>query len=72
MCTNSRIWLYRDLTDDPYTQFFAWIALPVCLILFSAGFVHLVAPQSIGELIIEFIFAVEIKTYKSQALASPR
>lgn len=49
MCTNSRVWLYRDLTADPTMQFFAWIALPVCLILFSAGFVHLVAPQSIGE-----------------------
>lgn len=49
MCTNARVWLYRDLTDDRYTQFFAWITLPICLILFSAGFVHLVAPQSIGS-----------------------
>lgn len=30
-------------------QFIAWVSLPVCLILFSAGFVHLVAPQSIGS-----------------------
>jgi chloride channel 2 len=49
MCTNARVWLYRDLTSDPVMQFIAWIALPVCLILFSAGFVHLVAPQSIGS-----------------------
>lgn len=49
MCTNARVWLYRDLTADPTMQFFAWIALPICLILFSAGFVHLVAPQSIGK-----------------------
>lgn len=48
MCTNARVWLYRDLTADPVAQFFAWISLPVSLILFSAGFVHLVAPQSIG------------------------
>lgn len=49
ICNNARIWLYRDLTDRPIAQYFAWISLPVCLILFSAGFVHLVAPQSIGS-----------------------
>lgn len=45
----ARIWLYRDLTPQPYMQYFAWVSLPVCLILFSAGFVHLIAPQSIGS-----------------------
>jgi chloride channel 2 len=55
MCTNARVWLYRDLTSDRYTQFFAWVTLPVCLILFSAGFVHLVAPQSIGKITIKLI-----------------
>lgn len=54
MCTNARVWLYRDLADHPVTQYFAWITLPVCLILFSAGFVHLLAPQSIGKLRLEF------------------
>uniref|UniRef100_A0A0A1WL81 Chloride channel protein 2 n=1 Tax=Zeugodacus cucurbitae TaxID=28588 RepID=A0A0A1WL81_ZEUCU len=49
VCTNARVWLYRDLTSQPITQYFAWVSLPVCLILFSAGFVHLVAPQSIGS-----------------------
>ncbi|XP_039970804.1 chloride channel protein 2 isoform X8 [Bactrocera tryoni] len=49
ICTNARVWLYRDLTSQPITQYFAWVSLPVCLILFSAGFVHLVAPQSIGS-----------------------
>lgn len=48
-CNNARLWLYRDLTDSPWAQYAAWIALPVCLVLFSAGFVHLVAPQSIGS-----------------------
>lgn len=48
MCTNARVWLYRDLTDHPVAQYFAWCTLPVTLILFSAGFVHLLAPQSIG------------------------
>lgn len=45
----ARIWLYRDLTSDPYEKYFAWVSLPVCLILFSAGFVHLISPQSIGS-----------------------
>ncbi|XP_055373776.1 chloride channel protein 2 isoform X2 [Condylostylus longicornis] len=49
ICTNARVWLYRDLTNHIVTQYFAWISLPVALILFSAGFVHLVAPQSIGS-----------------------
>lgn len=46
---SARIWLYRDLTSQPYAQYFAWVSLPVSLILFSAGFVHLIAPQSIGS-----------------------
>ncbi|XP_065159562.1 chloride channel protein 2 isoform X3 [Atheta coriaria] len=49
MCNKARIWLFRDLTDHPLAQYAAWVSLPVCLILFSAGFVHLVAPQSIGS-----------------------
>ncbi|XP_018336744.1 chloride channel protein 2 isoform X2 [Agrilus planipennis] len=49
MCNKARIWLYRDLAVDPVTQYFSWISLPVCLVLFGAGFSHLVAPQSIGS-----------------------
>lgn len=49
MCNKARIWLFRDLTNHPLAQYAAWVSLPVCLILFSAGFVHLVAPQSIGS-----------------------
>lgn len=45
----ARVWLYRDLTSQPVAQYIAWVSLPVSLILFSAGFVHLVAPQSIGS-----------------------
>lgn len=45
----ARVWLYRDLTIQPVAQYLAWVSLPVCLILFSAGFVHLIAPQSIGK-----------------------
>ncbi|XP_046593725.1 chloride channel protein 2 isoform X2 [Neodiprion lecontei] len=49
LCNNARIWLYQDLTTQPALQYLAWVSLPVCLILFSAGFVHIVAPQSIGS-----------------------
>lgn len=49
VCGKARTWLYHDITDHPVLQYLAWVTLPVCLILFSAGFVHLVAPQSIGS-----------------------
>ncbi|XP_030756628.1 chloride channel protein 2 isoform X2 [Sitophilus oryzae] len=49
MCNTARIWLYNDLTNNPAAQYASWVCLPVTLILFSAGFVHLVAPQSIGS-----------------------
>ncbi|XP_060533656.1 chloride channel protein 2 isoform X2 [Cylas formicarius] len=49
MCNTARIWLYNDLTYHPAAQYASWVSLSVCLILFSAGFVHLVAPQSIGS-----------------------
>ena len=32
-----------------YLQFAAWTVLPVFLVLFSTGFVHVVAPQAIGS-----------------------
>ncbi|KAL7019495.1 hypothetical protein ACKWTF_011136 [Chironomus riparius] len=66
MCTNARVWLYRDLAEHPVTQYFAWVTLPVCLILFSAGFVHLLAPQSIGSGIPEMktiLRGVQLKEY---------
>ncbi|EEB12858.1 Chloride channel protein ClC-Ka, putative [Pediculus humanus corporis] len=49
MCNKARLWLYRDLATHPALQYLAWVVLPVFLILFSAGFVHIVAPQSIGS-----------------------
>lgn len=49
MCNKAQIWLFGDLTNHPPAQYAAWVSLPLCLILFSAGFVHLVAPQSIGS-----------------------
>ncbi|XP_034138446.1 chloride channel protein 2 isoform X6 [Drosophila guanche] len=66
ICTNARIWLYRDLTSHPFVQYISWVSLPVCLILFSAGFVHLIAPQSIGSGIPEMktiLRGVQLKEY---------
>lgn len=48
----ARLWLYNDLTQHIAAQYAAWISLPLTLILFSAGFVHLVAPQSIGKFVV--------------------
>ena len=41
--------MFNELTTEPILQYFAWISLPVFLVLFSAGFVHLMAPQAIGS-----------------------
>ncbi|XP_046388318.1 chloride channel protein 2 isoform X3 [Ischnura elegans] len=49
LCNKARIWLYRDLAVHPVLQYVAWVSLPLFLILFSAGFVHIIAPQSIGS-----------------------
>ncbi|XP_066974020.1 chloride channel protein 2-like isoform X2 [Macrobrachium rosenbergii] len=48
-CLNARMWLYRDLTSHVALKYLAWVTLPVCLVLFSAGIVHLVAPQAAGS-----------------------
>ncbi|UYV79502.1 CLCN2 [Cordylochernes scorpioides] len=45
----AKIWLYRDLTQHILLQYLAWVSFPLILILFSAGFVHVVAPQAIGS-----------------------
>ena len=49
-CGHARHWLVEDIiVDNVYLQFLAWVSLPVLLILFSAGFVNIVAPQAIGS-----------------------
>ena len=49
LCNMARLWLVNDLISNIYLQFLAWISLPVALILFSTGFVNVVAPQAIGS-----------------------
>lgn len=41
--------LYVDINYHVALQYFSWIALPICLVLFSAGLVHVIAPQAIGS-----------------------
>lgn len=47
---SARLWIYRDVARTPVEQYFAWISLPIFLVLFSAGFVYLLAPQAIGKI----------------------
>ncbi|XP_043199053.1 chloride channel protein 2-like [Amphibalanus amphitrite] len=49
MVVSARIWLYRDLTTHPVLQYIAWVTLPISLILFSAGFVHIVSKSAVGS-----------------------
>lgn len=61
---SARLWLYKDLTEHPAAQYVAWISLPICLVLFSAGFVQLMAPQAIGKY--NYLTNVIIKKQKSE------
>jgi len=49
ICNQARLWLVTDLASNIGLQYLAWVSLPVFLVLFSAGFVHVVAPQAIGS-----------------------
>lgn len=51
-CGSSKSKLYNTVKEQNYhmvLQFMSWVILPVSLVLFSAGFVHVVAPQAIGS-----------------------
>ncbi|XP_072945808.1 chloride channel protein 2 [Epargyreus clarus] len=66
VCNNARMWMYKDLATSTFSQYVAWVSLPVCLILFAAGFVHIVAAQSIGSGIPEMktiLRGVHLKEY---------
>ncbi|KAG6448259.1 chloride channel protein 2 isoform X2 [Manduca sexta] len=66
VCNNARMWMYQDLATSTFSQYVAWVSLPVCLILFAAGFVHIVAAQSIGSGIPEMktiLRGVHLKEY---------
>ncbi|CAH4036690.1 chloride channel protein 2 isoform X1 [Pieris brassicae] len=66
VCNNARTWMYNDVATSIAGKYFAWVSLPVCLILFAAGFVHIVAAQSIGSGIPEMktiLRGVHLKEY---------
>lgn len=41
----SRVWLFHHLGDHIAVKYFAWTVLPVTLVIFSTGFVHIMTPQ---------------------------
>ncbi|XP_048486893.1 chloride channel protein 2 [Plutella xylostella] len=66
VCNNARMWMYKDLATSTFSQYIAWVSLPICLILFAAGFCHIVASQSIGSGIPEMktiLRGVHLKEY---------
>ena len=50
VCNTSRVWLFHHLGDvlgdHVAVKYFAWTVLPVTLVLFSTGFVHIMTPQA--------------------------
>ena len=45
----ARLYLVQFHFSDLRLQLFAWTGLSVLLILFSSGFIHLIAPQAVGS-----------------------
>ena len=49
-CNRARRLLYKEIdVDNIFLKYIAWVSLPVFLVLFAAGFVHIMAPQAIGS-----------------------
>ena len=48
-CISSRRILYEELGEHVGVKYLIWVSLPVLLILFASGFVHVLAPQAIGS-----------------------
>ena len=71
-CNSSRVWLFNNLkyyiADHVAVKYVSWIVLPVTLVLFSTGFVHIMTPQAIGSGIPEMktiLRGVVLKEYLS-------
>ena len=65
-CISSRRILYEQLGDHVGVKYLIWISLPILLILFATGFVHVLAPQAIGSGIPEIktiLRGVNLKEY---------
>ena len=59
----ARMWMYQELATHPVEKYFAWICLPIFLVMFSAGFVYLLAPQAIGNALKFYVFAAILLSY---------
>lgn len=67
ICNSARMWLWGQIAINQHyaSQYFAWISLPVILILFSTAFTDVVSPAAKGsgkplsrkEITIEFLSA---------------
>ncbi|XP_062417610.1 chloride channel protein 2-like [Pungitius pungitius] len=49
MCLHAQKWIYEGLDSNVFLQYLAWVAYPVVLIIFSAGFTHILAPKAVGS-----------------------
>lgn len=51
ICNSARMWLWGQIAINQHyaSQYFAWIALPVVLILFSTAFTDVVSPAAKGS-----------------------
>lgn len=49
MCQEAHFFLYKELHDYTILQFLTWVSFPLVFIIFSVGFVNIVAPQAIGS-----------------------
>lgn len=49
MCQEAHFFLYKELSNYAILQFLTWVSFPLVFIIFSVGFVNIVAPQAIGS-----------------------
>ncbi|TDG46834.1 hypothetical protein AWZ03_006718 [Drosophila navojoa] len=62
----ARFWFYNEITGDPFARYFAWVAVPVLMILITTSFIHYWAPQAAGSGIPEMktiLRGVPLKNY---------
>lgn len=67
--------MYHEAITDPILSYFAWVTLPVCLVLFAAGLTHLLAPQAAGDYLLEhyqYSFGKFMNKSNSQDLVYPK
>lgn len=61
---NTRLWLFEDLADSNLlARYLAWCAIPLVLVIFSTGFVHLCSPTVSIRLVIIKLNKINCKNY---------